>query len=128
MIDRRRTLAGMAAMFSVPLFAPIARAAGLEGKVSRPVISDGPPSVEVFTPPQKALMTVLSERVMPTTDTPGAIAAGVPEYIEKLLADWAWPGERKPIIAGLDLLAAKSMADKNGRAQSRERVWQYVKI
>src|SRR3546814_19814293 len=85
-------------MFSVPLFAPIARAAGLEGKVSRPVISDGPPSVEVFTPPQKALMTVLSERVMPTTDTPGAIAAGVPEYIEKLLADWAWPDERNPKI------------------------------
>src|SRR3546814_11186261 len=56
-------------------------------------------------------MTVLSERVMPTTDTPGAIAAGVPEYIEKLLADWAWPDERKPIIAGLDLLDAKSMAD-----------------
>src|SRR3546814_15534390 len=58
-------------------------------------------------------MTVLSERVMPTTDTPGAIAAGVPEYIEKLPADWAWPAERKPIIAGLDLLDAKSMADNN---------------
>src|SRR3546814_10955343 len=56
-------------------------------------------------------MTVLSGRVRPTTDTPGAIAAGVPEYIEKLLADWAWPDERKPIIAGLDLLDAKSMAD-----------------
>src|SRR3546814_12352897 len=103
MIDRRRTLAGMAAMFSVPLFAPIARAAGLEGKVSRPVISDGPPSVEVFTPPQKALMTVLSERVMPTTDTPGAIAAGVPAYIEKLLADWAWPDERTTGIARIHL-------------------------
>src|SRR3546814_9488072 len=101
------------------LFAPIACAAGLEGKVSRPVISDGPPSVEVFTPPQKALMTVLSERVMPTTDTPGAIAAGVPEYIEKLLADWAWPDERKPIIAGLDLLDAKSMADNKDRKSTR---------
>src|SRR3546814_18986568 len=100
MIERRRTLAGMAAMFSVPLFAPIARAAGLEGKVSRPVISDGPPSVEVFTPTQKALMTVLSERVMPTTDTPGALAAGVPGSFEKLIADWAWSDKQNSLTAG----------------------------
>ncbi|HVI97771.1 MAG TPA: gluconate 2-dehydrogenase subunit 3 family protein [Sphingomonas sp.] len=111
MIDRRRALAGMAATFAVPLFAPIARAAGLVGKTSRPVISDGPPSVQVFTPAQHELMTALSERVMPTTDTPGAIAAGVPDYIDKLLADWAWPDERKPIIIGLDLLDAKSLED-----------------
>src|SRR3546814_20672285 len=56
-------------------------------------------------------MTGVGGRGMPTPETPGASAAGVPEYIEKLLADWAWPDERKPIIAGLDLLDAKSMAD-----------------
>jgi hypothetical protein len=110
-INRRTALAGMAALFSAPLYAPIARAAGLVGKATRPVISDGPPSVEVFTAPQKAAMTALSERVIPTTDTPGAIAAGVPDYIEKLLADWALPDERTPIIIGLDLLDAKSIAD-----------------
>src|SRR3546814_16600139 len=56
-------------------------------------------------------MTALSERVMPTTDTPGAIAAGVPEYIEKLLADWASPDDRKPILAGLDATEAQSRSD-----------------
>src|SRR3546814_21192284 len=56
-------------------------------------------------------MTALSERVMPTTDTPGAIAAGVPEYIEKLLADWASPDDRKPILAGRDAIEARSRAD-----------------
>jgi hypothetical protein len=73
----------MAALFGAPLFAPIARAAGLVGKDQRPVISEGPPSVQVFNPPQRALMTQLSERIVPTTDTPGAIKAGVPDYIEK---------------------------------------------
>src|SRR3546814_8539290 len=92
-IDRRDALAGMAAMFGASLFAPIARAAAVQVTP----ISSGPPSSPVFTPPQRALMTALSERVMPTNDTPGAIAAGVPEYIEKLLADWASPDDRQPL-------------------------------
>ena len=107
-IDRRDALAGMAAMFGASLFAPIARAAAAEAP---PIISSGPPSSPVFTAQQRALMTGLSERVMPTTDTPGAIAAGVPEYIEKLLADWASPDDRKPILAGLDAIEARSRTD-----------------
>jgi gluconate 2-dehydrogenase gamma chain len=106
-IDRRDALAGIVAMFGASLFAPIARAA--TGDVTP--ISSGAPSAAVFTPPQRALMTALSERVMPTTDTPGAIAAGVPEFIEKLLADWAVPDDRRPIIAGLDAIEARSRAD-----------------
>src|SRR3546814_1055047 len=106
-LDRRDALAGMAAMFGASLFAPIGRAAAMQVTP----ISAGPPSSPVFTPPRRALMTALSERVMPTTDTPGAIAAGVPEYIEKLLADWASPDDRKPILAGLDAIEAQSRSD-----------------
>jgi len=106
-IDRRDALAGIVAMFGASLFAPIARAAA--GDVS--AISDGLPSAAVFSPEQRALMTALTERVMPTTDTPGAIAAGVPAFIEKLLADWALPDDRKPILAGLDAIDARSQAD-----------------
>jgi hypothetical protein len=106
-IDRRDALAGMAAMFGASLFAPIARAAAAQVTP----ISDGPPSSPVFSAQQRALMTALSERVMPTTDTPGAIAAGVPAFIEKLLADWASPDDRKPILAGLDAIEARARAD-----------------
>ncbi len=115
MIDRRTALAGVAGMFGSAVFAPIARAAGIGqapgGAAAVPVISEGPPSVAVFTPTQRALMTALSERVLPTTDTPGAIAAGVPAYIEKLLADWAKPEDRVPILAGLDAIEARSLRD-----------------
>ncbi len=114
MIDRRTALAGVVAMFGAQIFAPIARAAGVAGVAGTkgiPVISEGPPSIQVFTPAQRALMSALSERVLPTTDTPGAIAAGVPDYIEKLLADWAAPADRAPIVAGLDAIAARSLAD-----------------
>ncbi|MBO9623344.1 MAG: gluconate 2-dehydrogenase subunit 3 family protein [Sphingomonas sp.] len=108
MIDRRTALGGVAAMFGATLFAPIARAAQAS-KI--PVISDGPPSVAVFNPVQRASMTALAERVLPATDTPGAIAAGVPAFIEKLLADWARPDERIPILAGLDAIEARSLKD-----------------
>jgi hypothetical protein len=111
MINRRTALAGVVAMFGASVFAPIARAAGAAKTSNVPVISEGPPSVAVFTPAQRALMTALSERVIPTTDTPGAIAAGVPAFIEKLLADWARPEDRVPILAGLDAIEAKSLAD-----------------
>ena len=106
-IDRRDALAGMVAMFGASLFAPIARAAAVQVTP----ISSGPPSSPVFSAQQRALMTALSERVMPTTDTPGAIAAGVPEFIEKLLADWASPDERKPILAGLDAIEVQSRTE-----------------
>jgi len=116
MIDRRTALAGVAGMFGASLFAPLARAAGAAEAAPRaqiPVISEGPPSVRVFTPVQRAAMSALSDRVIPTTDTPGAVAAGVPDFIEKMLADWAFPADRVPILAGLDAIEARSMRDYN---------------
>ncbi|HTG38252.1 gluconate 2-dehydrogenase subunit 3 family protein [Sphingomonas sp.] len=111
MIDRRTALAGVVALFGAGIFAPIARAAGQAQAAGVPVISEGPPSAAVFNPAQRALVSALSERVIPTTDTPGAIEAGVPEYIEKLLADWSLPQERVPIIAGLEAIEARSLTD-----------------
>jgi gluconate 2-dehydrogenase gamma chain len=107
-IDRRDALAGIVAMFGTALFAPIARAATAQKSA---VINDGPPSVGAFTAEQRALVTALSERVIPTTDTPGAIAAGVPYFIEKLLVDWALPEEKEPILDGLDAIEARSQSD-----------------
>ncbi|MGK6356543.1 gluconate 2-dehydrogenase subunit 3 family protein [Sphingomonas sp. DT-207] len=107
MIDRRDALAGIVAMFGASLFAPIARAAGAQATP----ISSGPPSSPVFSAEQRALVSALSERVIPTTDTPGAITAGVPAFIEKLLADWSLPDDRKPILAGLDAIEKRSQDD-----------------
>ncbi len=113
MIDRRQALGGIAAMFGASLYAPLARAATAAAAKGGgiPVISEGPPSTPVFSAGQRALMTALSDRVIPTTDTPGAIAAGVPQYIEKLLADWSLPDDRVPILAGLDAIEARAKAD-----------------
>ncbi|MEO7687892.1 MAG: gluconate 2-dehydrogenase subunit 3 family protein [Sphingomonas sp.] len=111
MIDRRAALAGVVGLFGTALFPPIARAARAAQGSGVPVISGGPPSMAMFSPAQRALMTALSERIVPATDTPGAIAAGVPAYIEKLLADWSEPEDRVPILAGLDAIEARSLQD-----------------
>lgn len=114
-MDRRNALAGMVAMFGAQLFAPLARAAGSAAGITTgaamPVIDEGAASIQVFTPGQRALMTALCERIVPTTDTPGAIAAGVPAYVEKLLADWALPEDRLPILSGLAEIDARSRQD-----------------
>lgn len=105
MIDRRTTLAALGAMFGSAVFAPIARAASLG---QAPAGAVGTP---VFSAPQRALVAALSERVIPTTDTPGAIAAGVPAFIEELLGQWALPSDVAPLMAGLQAVDARSRAD-----------------
>ena len=107
MIDRRAALVGLVGVFGANLFAPLARAVGYQ---PNPAINTGAPAV-VFTPAQRALVAALSERVLPTTDTPGAIAAGVPEYIEHMLGDWAVNDDRATILDGLAAIDARSIAD-----------------
>lgn len=104
----RRGLLGAAAfvtLFGSALIAPLARAAeanvtGLTGGFA--------PSRKILNPAQRAVLEAASERIVPTTDTPGAIAAGVPDYIEMMLVDFFTAPERGDFIKGLDALAAHS--------------------
>ena len=116
MIDRRSALIAAAGMFGAQLFAPIARAAGFVAMEPLTPINTGKVSPPLFTPAQRALVSALSERVMPTTDTPGAIAAGVPDYIEHMLTDWAVRDDQATILAGLAAIDARSMSDNGKRA------------
>jgi hypothetical protein len=56
-----------------------------------------------FTPEQRLQISQMSERIIPTTDTPGAIAAGVPEFIERVVFQWYTDTERKIFLNGLEL-------------------------
>jgi gluconate 2-dehydrogenase gamma chain len=42
-----------------------------------------------YSPQEFSLVSKLADGLIPTTDTPGAIAAGVPMYLDALMADWA---------------------------------------
>ncbi len=59
-------------------------------------------------------VTIAAERIIPATDTPGATAAGVSDFIEKMLMDWHTPAEREHFLAGLSDLDARCRA-RSGR-------------
>ena len=55
----------------------------------------------VFNPPQQTAVNLLAEMIIPTTDTPGALAAGVPDFIASIVADWYTGTERDIFFQGL---------------------------
>jgi len=62
--------------------------------------ASGSDSGPVFSSDQFALLEQVSEEIIPTTDTPGAIGAGVPEFIRQLLGDWG-SSETRALIVGV---------------------------
>jgi hypothetical protein len=102
MPDRRDLLAGAGLFFGASLASPLARA--LAAEVSAPPAAGFTASRAVLSDAQRAQLGALCDRVIPATDTPGAIAAGVPAFIELMLADWYSPGDRMDFLAGLAAL------------------------
>jgi len=101
-LDRRDLFAGIGALLGAELVAPLARALSAE------MPPGFTPSHAAFTSDQRSLVAAISERIIPTTDTPGAIAAGVPAFIEMMLADWYESTERNDFMAGLGVFEGYS--------------------
>jgi hypothetical protein len=55
---------------------------------------------------QPALIAALSERILPESDTPGAIAVGVPAFIEVIIHHWMTDEERTRLEKGLSTIDA----------------------
>lgn len=56
---------------------------------------------KLVTPEQNALIEILSELIIPATDTPGAMGVKVNQFIDLMLADWMTVGEREHFLKGL---------------------------
>lgn len=65
---------------------------------------------ELFDAGQSANVAALAELIIPQTETPGAIQAGVPEFIHRIVAQWYTADERAAFLAGLKALKAASRA------------------
>lgn len=71
-------------------------------------------------PDQLDLLNAVCERILPRTDTPGALDAKVPAFIDHLLAAWYPADERTQLLAGfaaIDKAAGSSFAKLGEREQ-----------
>ena len=97
-IDRREALGGIAAIFGAALISPLRRAvaAGTDPGMG--------PQNDVFSAEQRALLDALCERIIPTTDTPGARDAGVTSYIEMIIDEYYEPDAREGFLDDLQAI------------------------
>ena len=68
--------------------------------------------IDYFTPPQRDLVAAIAEAIIPRTDTPGAIDANVPRYIEIMVAEWLNDEERALFMQGLKQLQEQAEAER----------------
>src|SRR5467141_4865851 len=57
--------------------------------------------LRTLTPQQNETVATIAELIIPKTDTPGAREAGVPAFIDVMVADWGDDDQRKMFAAGL---------------------------
>lgn len=96
-MDRREALKRTAWMVGGTLAAPTIMAV-LKGCKAQPDLSWKP---VYFTPEQAGVVNELAEVIIPKTDTPGAIDAGVPSFIEQVVKDCYTEEDQKLFADGL---------------------------
>ena len=87
----RRDILQLATMFGLSLTVP-----SLAAKAPAAPMTDD----------ELILIGEVSELIIPTTDTGGALAAGVPEFVKTMLSDWFSAAERANFISGMHEFSA----------------------
>ncbi|MEY4904398.1 MAG: hypothetical protein RLZZ292_2213 [Bacteroidota bacterium] len=66
----------------------------------------------LFSPAQESLIAEIAEMIIPTTDTPGAKTAGVPAFIQTMIADCTNVVDREQFFAQLAAFDAETKKSK----------------
>lgn len=77
---------------------------------ARAALFDSPYAYRTLDRSQVRSVTVLVELIIPETDTPGANAVGVPEFVDVILTDWFNAAETARFLNGLEQLDADARA------------------
>ncbi len=64
-----------------------------------------------FSPEAQRMVAILADLIIPETDTPGAVAAEVPQFIHQIVMDWYTAAERTIFLDGLAALDATSRSN-----------------
>lgn len=109
-MNRREALRRAALMLGVTAISPTILSGVLHAQAATGANAGAKPRTSVLTAAQLATTAALAERIMPRTDTPGAIDVGVPAFIDLMLADYVTADERRGFLAGLADVEARSNA------------------
>jgi hypothetical protein len=106
-MDRRDMLRGLASGAALPLVGSLLPVELLAwGREMHASIDAGQSSAGTLAAPLMRTLTAASERTIPSDETPGAVAAGVPAFVEHMLSEWYDEPERARVISGLASLEA----------------------
>ena len=96
-MQRRDVLKMLAAGAAVPIFSPpvLAFFREAQGQVGTGY------KLRTLNPHQNATVVTMTDLIIPETDTPGAKAARVNEFVDVILTEWATEEERQRFLAGL---------------------------
>jgi len=61
-----------------------------------------------LTPDQRNTVEAIAEIIIPETETPGAKAAGVDQFVDRMLTDYYKPADRDRFLAGLKRVDARA--------------------
>ncbi len=115
-MKRRRALRVLGSAASIPLLPSSALAEVLSfGQQARAAAAgldrSDPWLPRTLDPHQDRTVTAIAEVILPETDTPGATAARVHEFVDLILTDWFTDEDRDRFLAGLDDVDARTRAD-----------------
>lgn len=105
MLNRRDAIRGLALAVGV----------GVSGWAERALAAAAPPPPLAWTPTaltqdQARLLDVVAELIIPATDSPGARAAGVPQFIDRAVGDYYEKGQVEQLLGGLARMDADARA------------------
>jgi gluconate 2-dehydrogenase gamma chain len=104
LISRREALRRAA------LFAGVALSPELLTFVSR---AQTPAAKTYLTTVQGAIMSAATDRILPRTDTPGAIDVGVPAFLDRYYGEFMSAEERQLLVSSLDDIEAAARSAHN---------------
>lgn len=126
LVTRREAIARAAYILGGVISAPTL-AGVLAGCESR--VPEAASAARALNPKQKELIATLADHVIPATDTPGARAAGVQDFIDVMMAEYYPAEERTRFVAGLARVdtRAKQAFGKNFTAATPDQQLELVK-
>ena len=110
-VDRREAVRRAVLLVGGSLSAPGIVAALARGAVAQGGGKGTTWAPRALTAEQLEQVATIAEYIIPTTDTPGARAAGVHRFVDTMLVEYYTKAEREHFLAGLGELDARSRRD-----------------